>query len=309
MSSKNKIIVILGPTASGKSSLAVFIARLINKRKEKLSVSGAEIVSADSRQVYKGMDVGTGKVTKKEMGGIPHHMLDVVSPKYTYSVSRYQKEAGRVIKQLFKKNTVAIVCGGTGFYIDSLINGAVLPEVPPNKQLRKILSEKTTEELFKILRKKDRDRAKNIDGKNPARLIRAIEIAEALGRIPEVIKKPINADVLFIGILTDKNELSQKIKNRLQKRMRVGMLDEAKKLHENGLSWKKMDSFGLEYRFLGRLIRGEISKQVFFEKLSKEIEKYAKRQTTWFKKNKKIQWIKNQKEAESLVRTFLSKSD
>lgn len=147
---RNKIIVILGQTSTGKSDFAVEVAKAVN----------GEIISADSRQVYKGMDLGTGKITKKEMHGIPHYLLDVVSPKKVFSVSDYKKLADKKIKEIAKRKNIPIVCGGTGFYIDAVINNALFPNVPPNKKLRELLSKKTKENLMKILQKLDPIRAK-----------------------------------------------------------------------------------------------------------------------------------------------------
>jgi len=298
---RKKIIVTLGPTASGKSDFAVEIANFINKQKG----LEAEIISADSRQVYKEMNIGTGKVTKKEMGKIPHHMLDISSPTSLFTVSQYQKKGRKIISELIKKNKIPIICGGTGFYIDALIDGTVIPDVKPNKNLRNILSKKTTEELFAILLKKDPERARGIDKKNPVRLIRAIEIAEALGKVPEFKKNPLEADVLFLGISLPQSVLSKRIEDRLKKRLKIGMIKEVKKLHDNGVSWKKMERFGLEYRYISRFLTKKITKKEMETQLLGEIKKYAKRQMTWFKKNKRIYWIKNKKEATSLIKSFL----
>ncbi|MEW6617595.1 MAG: tRNA (adenosine(37)-N6)-dimethylallyltransferase MiaA [Patescibacteria group bacterium] len=298
---RKKVIVIVGPTASGKSDFAVEMAHFINRQNR----SGAEIVSADSRQVYKGMDIGTGKVTKKEMGQIPHHMLSISSPTSTFTVSHYQKKGRKIINEIIKKNKIPIVCGGTGFYIDALIDGTVIPDVKPNKKLRDFLSKKTTEELFTILLKKDPERAKKIDKKNPVRLIRAIEVVEALGKVPEFKKNPLKADILFLGISLPQHVLSKRIEDRLIKRLKIGMIKEVKKLHENGVSWKKMERFGLEYRYISRFLTGKITREEMEIQLLSEIKKYAKRQMTWFKKNKRIHWVKNKKEASGLIKSFL----
>src|SRR3989338_8024568 len=171
-----KIIVILGPTASGKSALGVKLAKKIN----------GEIISADSRQVYKGLDIGSGKITKKEMRGVPHHCIDIVSPKKIFTVVDFKKCADKAIEKNFAKNKTPIIVGGTGLYIQAIVDNIVLPEVKPNWKLRKELEKKTTEEMFKMLKKLDPERAKNIDAKNPRRLIRAIEIAKSLGKMPKL---------------------------------------------------------------------------------------------------------------------------
>ena len=302
---RRKIIVVLGPTASGKSALAVSLAKFIDANRKAFGTAGAEIISADSRQVYKGMDLGTGKITAREMGGVPHYMLDIVSPRKIFTASDYQKLAGKIIKNIFDAGKTPLICGGTGFYINALIFGAVFPDVKPNYKLRRALSKKNANELFKMLLKIDMKRAGQIDPQNPVRLIRALEIAKSCGRVPELKRQSINADVLFLGIKTDKPQLALKIRARLKRRLRRGMIKEVKGLHGNGLSWKRMEELGLEYRLVSRYLRGIVSKKEMEESLAKEIECYAKRQMTWFKKNKRIIWIENEKEAKTITEKFI----
>src|SRR3989344_6972098 len=280
--SKPKIIVILGQTASGKSELAVKIARKFN----------GEIISADSRQVYKGLDIGSGKITKKEMRGIKHHLLDVASPKRIFTVSQYQKLAKKAIQQILKKWKIPIICGGTGLYIDSIIYDWQLPEVSPQPKLRKRLEKRTAEELFKKLQKLDFRRAKNIDKNNRRRLIRALEIVLITGKPVSSFQKISSYDVLLIGIKKSPEELRRLIKKRLLKRLRQGMIKEAKILHEKQkISWQRLDDLGLEYRYVSRYLRGMISKSEMIEMIEKESWQYAKRQITWFKRDKNIYWI------------------
>ena len=290
-----KIIVILGPTASGKSALAVKIAKKIN----------GEIISADSRQVYKGLNIGTGKITKKEMSGIPHHCLDIVSPKKIFTVSDFKKRAEEALEKIFSKNKTPIIVGGTGLYIQAVVDGILLPEVRPNWKLRKELEKKTTEEMFAILKKLDPERAKTIDAKNPHRLIRAIEIAKTLGKVPNLGVELPSWETLQIGIKLDYEKLRKKINDRLASDLKKGMVIEAEKLRQYGLPWKRMDGLGLEYRYLAKFLKGEISKKEMIEKLKIEIWKYAKRQITWFKRDKRIKWVKNYKESEKLIIKFL----
>jgi len=286
---KPKIIVILGQTATGKSDFAVEVAKKIN----------GEIISADSRQVYKGMDLGTGKVTKKEMGGIPHFMLDVISPKNkTFSASQFQKMANKKIKEILDKKNIPIVCGGTGYYIDSLINSLPFPEVLPNKKLRRELETKDATELFGILKKIDKDRAKNIDAKNKVRLIRAIEIAQELGQVPKLKKTKKEFETIKIGLAFPDNELKRRIYERLIKRIEKGMIKEVEKLHESGVSWKKLESFGLEYRYVSFYLQKKMDKEEMLEKLFQAIWHFAKRQKTWWKKDKEIIWINPSKKQE-----------
>jgi len=300
---KPKIIVILGQTATGKSGFAVEVAKKIN----------GEIISADSRQVYKGMDLGTGKVTKKEMGGIPHFMLDVISPKNkTFSASQFQKMANKKIKEILDKKNIPIVCGGTGYYIDSLINSLPFPEVLPNKKLRRELETKDATELFGILKKIDKNRAKNIDAKNKVRLIRAIEIAQELGEVPKLKKTKKEFETIKIGLAFPDNELKRRIYERLIKRIKKGMIKEVEKLHESGVSWKKLESFGLEYRYVSFYLQKKMTKEEMIEKLFSAIWHFAKRQKTWFKRDKEIIWINPSKKKDITmtkkeIETFLKK--
>lgn len=290
------LIVILGPTASGKSEIAVRLARKFN----------GEIISADSRQVYKGMDIGTGKITKKEMRGIPHYLLDIASPKRKFTVAQYQKRALRAIKRIQQKNKVPIIVGGTGFYIDAVIKGPVIPKVKPDWRLRASLEKLTTDQLSSRLKKIDPIRARGIDKKNRRRLIRALEIVIKTKKpVPTLKKKQPPFDILTLGIKRSRQELKKLIKTRLSKRLKKGMVAEVKRLRKSGVSWKRLEEFGLEYRWIGHLLQGKINREELIEKLQKEIQHYTKRQMTWFRRNKKTHWVKNYKEAKTLVGQFL----
>jgi len=301
---KNKLIIILGQTATGKSDFAVEVAKL-NK---------GEIISADSRQVYKGMDLGSGKITKKEMLGVPHYLLDIVSPSKIFSVSDFQKLALREIEKIIKKpahphsrseaggNKIPIICGGTGFYIDSIVNGTIFPEVPPNKKLREKLYSKSAIALFEYLKKLDPKRAESIDRNNKVRLVRAIEIAKALGRVPPTPGVgETKFDILKIGLKVPDEILKERIKLRLLSRIKKGMIKEIKDLHEKkNVSWKRLESFGLEYRYVALYLQGKLSKEEMINKLNTEIWHFAKRQNTWFKRDKEIIWINPLKKSEKL---------
>lgn len=296
MNFKPKIVVIVGPTSSGKSDLAVRLAKKW----------GGEVISADSRQVYRGMDIGTGKITKKEMRGVPHHLLNVVSPKRKYTVAHYKNDTRLALKEILRRKKLPIICGGTGFYISALVDDLVLPDVRPDMKLRKRLEKKTAFELFTLLKKLDSRRAKTIDAKNPQRLIRAIEIARALGKIP-AIRKYASYDPLFIGIVVPKATLRMRIHKRLLARIRAGMLGEVKSLHQSRVSWKRMEELGLEYRYCSRYLRGAIDKKTLLLTLETMITKYAKRQMTWWKRDKRIHWIalNDTSDAKKLVGGFL----
>lgn len=262
---KPKVLVIVGPTASGKSALAVELARKLD----------GEVVSADSRQVYKGLDIGTGKITRREMRGVPHHLLDVAYPREQFTASKYKKFALGAIKKILSKGKLPIVVGGTGFYIDALRMD--LPEVPPNPALRENLENKSLKELQKML---GRHRLK--DMQNRVRLIRAIEIIKALGKIPKA-KMDKRYNFVFVGLKP--KGLDKKIKERLIKRI-PGIIRETKKLGA-----KRAYELGLEYRFASLYLQGKLNKKEFVEKLNTAIRQYAKRQMTWFKRNKDITWF------------------
>ena len=280
MKTKPRIIAIVGPTATGKSDLGVLLAKQCN----------GEIISADSRQVYCGLDIGSGKITKKEMRKVPHHLIDIRDPKHVYSVAHFQRDGRKAIKDILSRGKLPIVVGGSGFYIDALLTNMTLPEVKPDFVLRKRLERLSVHELHKKLLTLDPRRAALIDAKNPVRLIRAIEIATINGPVsPVTTSSPYN--VLYIGLKTDSTVLKERITLRLTKRIKAGMLAEFARVHEAGLSWKRMEELGLEYRYGARLLQKEMSREEFMTQLTSEIYKYAKRQMTWFKRNKDIHWI------------------
>lgn len=289
---KNKVLIIVGPTASGKSDLAVRLARKFN----------GEIISADSRQVYKGLDIGSGKITKQEMQGIPHHLLDIASPKTQFSASDYIMLTNLAIAKIVNNGKLPFVVGGTGFYIDALVGTTTLPNVPPDKLLRSKLNKLSTEQLFKMLKTRDPERAKTIDQNNKVRLVRALEIIAKLGRVPPPAKGEAGGgQFIWIGLKPD--ILDEKIHTRLDRRW-TGIVREVKRLHKQGLSWKRMYELGLEYRYVSLYVRGKLTKEEAQEKLFIEIRRYAKRQMTWWKRNGKIKWFNttSYKQTEEYVR-------
>lgn len=273
---KKRIICVVGPTASGKSALAVAIAKEF----------GGTIISADSRQVYRGLDIGTGKITKSEMRGVPHYLLNVASPQKTFTASQFVKKGRHVIEIM---GGIPIICGGSGFYIDALVGRISIPDVRPNASLRKNFSQLSAEELFALLSKDDPSRAKTIDRHNKRRLVRSLEIAHVLGKNPPP-STDIPYEICWIGIQPDMAQLKQLITDRLAKRLRKGLIAEAKELHENGLSWKRMVDLGLEYRFLANYLQGDISRIEMIHGLTNAIYQYARRQKSYFKRNKDIRW-------------------
>ena len=304
---KNKVIVILGPTSSGKSDVAIRLARKYN----------GEIISADSRQIYRGMDVGTGKIHGTwNMGHgtfisekIPHHMINIASPRTNFSAAQFKKKTEKIIKDILKREKLPIICGGTGFWIKAIVDDVNFPEVKPNIELRKKLDRKNAEELFEILQKLDPERAKNIDAKNKVRLIRAIEICKAIGKVPKIMEHEawnMEHKFLQIGINIPKEKLHENIKKRLKKRFGRGMIKEVEKLHKQGLSWKKIQSFGLGYFWIPLYLQNKLDKKELFEKVLGAEKDYAKRQMTWFKKDKRIKWLKDCKKIEKEIKNFIA---
>ncbi len=292
MKGKPKIIVIVGPTASGKSGLAIRLAQKFN----------GEIISADSRQVYRGMNIGTGKVSTRELRLIPHHLINVISPKKEFTAADFKSRANRAIADISVRGKLPIIVGGTGFYIDALVYDLSLPDVPPDKRLRAKLEKQTAEQLFAQLKKLDLRRARTIDRHNKHRLIRALEIIRTIGRVPEISKNS-DFDVLWIGL--NPKDLERRIRIRLDQRLRQGMIREVQKLHKSGISYKRFHDFGLEYRWISEYLKGKLSKTEMKNGLGTAIRQYSKRQMTWFKRNKDIRWIKNLTEATRLGRAFL----
>jgi tRNA dimethylallyltransferase len=314
---KNKTLVILGPTSSGKSDVAIKLAKQF----------GGEVISADSRQVYRHMDLGTGKVRGKwkKTGhtyvknkrypelfiseDISHHLIDIVSPKTDYNISHFQKDCQKLIADIFSRGKIPIICGGTGFWISSVVDQVIFPQVKPNKKLRKRLEKKSTENLFSQLKKIDPARSKTIDGNNKVRLIRAIEICKTLGKVPKIAnsnQKIVNSKFLQIGITIDYEELEKRIEKRLESRFNAGMVKEVKNLNtKDGLSWKKIQSFGLAYFWIPLFLQGKISEDEMKYRTLLAEKNYAKRQKTWFKRDKRIIWNNNYKKIEKLISNFL----
>ncbi len=268
-----KLIVVCGPTATGKSDYAVELAKKID----------GEIISADSRQVYKGLNIGSGKITAEEMQGMPHHLLDVADPKDIFSVTEYQKLALEAIEEILSRGKTPIICGGTGLYIDAVVCGTVFPAVPPNPDLRAQLQELSLEELQQKLSSLDPRRFDLVDQKNKVRLMRAIEIAEALGSVPETVTNP-QHDVEWHYLDLDDNVLKKRIHDRLMKRLDNGMIEEVETLHKEGVSWERLEALGLEYRYLALYLQDKFTKEDMLTQLEFAIWHYAKRQRTWFKK-------------------------
>lgn len=275
------MVAVVGPTAVGKTTLSLDLVERFN----------GEIVSADSRQVYRGLDLGSGKVRPHEMRGIPHHLLDIADPRDVFTAKQFVEVGRDALRAIHARNTLPIVVGGTGFYVDALLGRVSLPNVPPNEALRTELSRLALDELGERLKGRDPSAYARMDTKNPHRLIRAIEIAEALGSVPKLDATETPYRVLWLGLSVPQEELRERIHARLLERLKLGMLEEVCTLHTQGLSYQRMDELGLEYRAMARHLQGLISYDDMLQKLEKEIVAYAKRQMTWFKKNTDLQWF------------------
>lgn len=282
MSNKPKIIAIVGPTASGKTSLSVKAAHAI----------GGEVISADSRQVYKGLDLGTGKVTHTEMEGISHHLLDIAEPNEIYTAAQFKTDATQAITLIQNKGHVPIIAGGTFFYLDTLLNKQQAAPVEPNEVFRATLEEFSNEKLFAQLQRLDSVRAATIDPHNRHRLVRALEIVDALGTVPPHIPSVSPYTCLTIGLELDKEQLRQNIHSRILSRLEDGMVEEVINLHKAGMSYERMHALGLEYRYIALYLQKELTLEEMIEQLSNKTRQFAKRQMTWLKRDASIEWFK-----------------
>ena len=296
---KQKIIVIVGPTASGKTSLAVSLGKDLK----------GEVISADSRQIYKHLDIGTAKITPEEMMGVPHHLIDNVLPEDTYTVTDWVSDAEKLIEEIYARGNVPIIAGGTFLYIDTLLGKKVPARVPPNTELRATLEKKTNTELFALLTEKDPLRAQVIDKDNPRRLVRALEIIDALGEVPKVTLSDSPYDAYVIGLAHDTETLKERIFTRLDERIDAGLVEETKNVLEKYVSEDRLNEIGLEYRIALEYIKRELSEEAMRKKLREKVWQYAKRQLTWLKKMENVHWHNPKEYGEILseVRGFLGR--
>ena len=302
----NKLIVILGPTASGKTEIAIKLAKKFN----------CEIISADSRQIYHEINIGTAKPLQKEMQNIPHHLINKVTLNKIFNVTQYKKLATKTIKDIQKRGKIPILCGGTGFYIQAIVDGLIIPKVKPNWKLREKLEKKSVEELFKKLKKLDPERAKTIEKKNKRRLIRAIEIITKTKKpVPLINKKYLLYPVLILGIKLSKQELENRIQKRVKKMFKIGLEKEVKAVIEKYGWTPALQTIGyqewkqyfapLNSKYLIEF-KNKITKKEIKDLIILHTKQFAKRQTTWFKKDKRIIWLKNYRETEKITRKWLS---
>lgn len=277
----NRVIAVVGATASGKTSYAIKLAKKIN----------GEIISADSRLVYKGMDIGTAKPTIDEMQEIPHYMIDVVEPEYNYSVGLYVKEAKKHITDIISRGKVPIVVGGTGLYFRVLLENYDLPDVKPDYELRKELSSYSYEELLEMLTKLDEKAANSVEKNDKKKLIRYIEIIKLAGKPLDLVRgvKEKEFNVEWVGLNFPREILYDRINKRVDLMIEQGLIDETKKLlQKHGRISNITDTIG--YREVLSYLDGELSLDEAKDKLKQNTRNYAKRQLTWFRKNEQINW-------------------
>jgi tRNA dimethylallyltransferase len=307
INNKAKIVVILGPTASGKTGLGVKLAYHFN----------GEIISADSRQVYKGMDIGTGKDLPdyNYLGqDIPYHLIDVASPRINFSVARFQKLANKAIRDVLKRGKLPIVVGGSGLYLQAVVDNYQLSDYKSDKKWRAELENLGAEKLYFKISRLNPDFAKRInnsDRNNARRLSRYLELLQNGNNLLMKKGEPLG-DFLLLGVNISDAKMRANIKLRLDERLdKQGMILEVEKLKKTGLSFKRLISFGLEYKFISYFLQDKLNKEEMREKLVVAIYRFAKKQKTWFKRwekqGRKIYWIKDYKQLESRVKSFLRK--
>lgn len=268
------LYVITGPTASGKTSKAVALAKAID----------AEIISADSRQIYRGMDLGTGK-DLDEYDGVPYHLIDICDAGYKYNLFEYLRDYQAACADIRSRGKNVILCGGTGLYVESVLKGIELPPVPENRALRESLEGKSLEELTEILQSyKTLHNTTDVD--NCKRAIRAIEIQKYYHEHPDLEIKttphPVK-NAVVVGVEIDRESRRQRITNRLKARLEAGMVDEVRRLIDSGIKPDDLIYYGLEYKFLTKYVIGELSYEEMFAQLEIAIHQFAKRQMTWFR--------------------------
>lgn len=293
------LLVVLGATATGKTSLAVNLAKAFN----------AEIISADSRQIYRGMDLGTGKdIEEYTIDGqkIPHHLIDIADAGYKYNVYEFQRDFVESFESIQKRNRLPLVCGGTGMYLEACLKGYKLIAVPKDQDFRDSLSDKSLEELGDILREYKHVH-NNSDLETKKRAIRAIEIERYMSSNPEIEVKHPELKPLLIGIKFDRENRRNRITQRLKERLAAGMIDETKELIKSGVSPEDLIYYGLEYKFLTKHILGELTYDEMFSQLEIAIHQFAKRQMTWFRKMERngfeIHWLDGFMPLEEKIKT------
>jgi tRNA dimethylallyltransferase len=297
-----KIIVVLGPTASGKSALGIQLAQHFH----------GEIVSADSRQVYRGLNIGSAKVTKAEQALVPHHLLDVADPRESYSVSQFQHDATIAIDGILARGALPLLVGGSPHYIQAVVDRLDIPAVAPQPMLRAQLEAQPLANLLQQLERLDPQSAHTIDRKNPRRVIRALEVCLVTGKPFSQQRKRTRPlySALQIGIQWPRAELYERIDQRIDQRMQQGLLLEVQRLLEQGVSYERLEALGLEYRFVSRWLRGEfVSEADMVQRLKFASHDFTRRQLSWFRRDERSIWLEGgerlREQAQQRVQTFL----
>ena len=292
-----KLIIILGPTASGKSDLAIKLAKKFN----------GEIISADSRQIYKEMNIGTAKVTKKEMDNIPHYLINIINPNQEFTLAKYKKLAVKIIKDIQKRNKLPFLVGGTGLYIQSIVDNLQIPEVVPDKKLRDKLENQTNQKLYNQLKKLDPESLKVININNKRRMIRALEVCLSTKKSFSQQRKKGKPlfNILQIGIKPNKKTLERKINQRADKMIQAGLIEEVKNLIKK-YGHKPYSMSGIGYKEIISYLEKKISLDKAKELIKIHTRQYARRQMSWFRRDKKIKWIKTYLEAKKIIRDFIN---
>lgn len=297
------VYVIGGPTASGKSKLAVELAKKVN----------GEIISADSMQIYKEMNIGTAKVNKEEMQGVQHYLVDFVSPDERYSVSNFKKDAEKAIEEILEKGKTPIVVGGTGLYIDSLIYGIEFQneevDLEYREKLNKIADEKGLESLYKKAQEIDPEAMKKISINDRKRIIRVLEIYHKTGKTKteqelQSRKNEVKYEYKVFAITMDREKLYERIEKRVDLMIEQGLIEEVKQILEKYHTFPTAMQ-GLGYKEVVEYLKGFCTKEEMIEKIKKETRHYAKRQLTWFRKNKEIIWLDGEKSTDENVSIIL----
>lgn len=294
---KPPLVAIVGPTASGKTEVSIELAEEFH----------GEVVSADSRQVYRGMDVGTNKATTHDRARVPHHLLDMADPADTYTLAQFQIAAMTAIAHIQARGRLPFLVGGTGLYVQAIIDNLKIPPVPPQPKLRAELETLNLATLQERLKAADPVGAESIDVKNPRRVIRAIEVSETAGVPFSSLKLqgPPPFDTLIIGIERPLHALKRRIHTQIKWRQKHGLIDEVKRLHNEGVSWERFESFGLEYRRVAEYLQEKISRDEMLTACERDLWDFAKRQLTWFKRDSRITWIESEDAAVGIVSDWL----
>lgn len=303
--SNGPLILIVGPTAVGKTALAIRLAERF----------GGEIVSADSRQIYRGMDIGTAKATPEERARVPHHLLDIVSPDRWYTVAEFQQAATEAIAEIHRRGRLPFLVGGSGLYVRAVAEGLEIPRVPPNPEWRaelESIAASDPQALHRRLAALDPDAARRIDPRNVRRVIRALEVCLATGkRISQLQTRRVPGyRMLWIGLTLPRAELYRRVDARVDRMIDLGLVEEVRRLAEQGYSWDAPAMTGVGYRQIGAYLRGECSLDEAVREIKRATRRFVRQQANWFRSDDpRIHWLRSDADAEAkaaaLIQAFL----